>query len=595
MEWSVRERVAGTKAGFDDFMEDARRIMPYFDPYRRKWIFLFLIANAYTLLSLVDPLLMKFVIDEVLIAGDLFLLHASMVFFIVISVLSIVLGYYSTVLYERISQNILFDIRTEVYNHLQRMDIQFFENHYTGDLMSRLNTDISSIDSFLSLIYDDLLINLLKVLVIFTIITVFSVEFSLITLFIIPLMVMVQKHYGRILRTKYRTIREASADLLSFFQERLTTMQLIKVFNREEREKSRQEQKGNRLIRLNVSYASSQQVATAITGFITFSIMLFVLWFGGYQVVTGQLTIGSLIAIYTYIGMLFGPVRTLTDLNVSMQTTIASAERIFEILDAAPRIKEKEDAYDLPPIDGDIDFENVTFSYSDTAVLEDITLHIDANETIGIVGHTGAGKTTLARLLLRLVDPEKGRITIDGHDIRDVTLSSLRSQIGLVEQDLLFFHTTLKENLRYAKPDATHEEIVQATKRAGLHEFISNLPDGYDTDIGERGEHLSRGERQRLALSRVFLNDPPIVIFDEATSSLDPQSEAHVERSIRTLSKDKTMFVIAHRLSTMQYVDRLIVVDEHGIVERGTFEELCETKGEFYDIFQNEIEEMVEH
>jgi ABC-type multidrug transport system fused ATPase/permease subunit len=362
---------------------------------------------------------------------------------------------------------------------------------------------------------------------------------------------------------------------------------LIKLFTQEEDELSREKFKAKEVMGMNLDLALTSGVASALSGLFIGGCLIFILWYGSYQVIIGALSIGSLVAIYTYIARLFGPVGALTGLNVALQTTMVSAERVFEFLDVKPHVEDKTGARPIDKVEGEIDFQNVCFGYDDceAPILEKINFSIKPGESIGLVGPSGTGKTTLVQLITRFYDPTSGRVLLDGIDLQDIKLRSLRRHIGMVTQDIVLFNASIRENIVYGKPNASGIEIVQAAKIAGIHEYIISLDKGYKTELGERGLRLSQGQRQRIALARVVLKNPKIFLLDEATASLDSESEMQIQKAITQVMKGRTSIVIAHRLATIQSVDRIFVLEGKELVEEGTFEDLMDKKGRFHEIY----------
>ncbi|NYZ79623.1 ABC transporter ATP-binding protein, partial [Candidatus Micrarchaeota archaeon] len=405
---------------------------------------------------------------------------------------------------------------------------------------------------------------------------------------IIPI-VIIQKYYGRLIRKKYKSIRVSAADFLSFLQEKLSMIMLTKVFTREDYELTREKAKAKSLIKKELELTMTQSIMTATIAVITFAVMLFILWYGGVKVIAGAMTIGTLIAIYTYILQMFGPLETLVDINVSLQTTMVSVNRVFSFLDKKSEVIEKADAVELKNARGSIEFDNVFFTYGGRGrCIENVSLKIKPGERVAIVGPTGAGKTTLGSLITRLYDPQDGSVKIDGKDVRDLKIKSLRKNIGVVSQNTALFHTSIRENIAYGKPRSSKHEIIEAAKIAGIHDFIEKLPRGYETSVGERGAELSGGEAQRLAIARAALKNPAIIILDEATSSLDLETERRIQENLEKLTAGKTTIIITHRLTSVKNADRIVFMERGAIAEVGTFNALMKKKGRFYRMYETQ-------
>jgi ABC-type multidrug transport system fused ATPase/permease subunit len=568
------------------FFSKASRIIKYFKPYWGKWIILFIIANFATALSLINPLIVKFLIDIVLVERNISYLNIIVGIFLSTSILNLLMHVYFTYYYQKLKLNVLFDVRNELFHHLENLDISFFRDKKLGDILTRLTGDIEGIERFVSLIFNTFIISTITLVIIFIISATLHLRMTLMAMLAIPGIVFLQHYYASRIQKRFRVVRERGASFLSYLQERLSVVPLIKLFAQERIELRLEKKKAREVIGASLELALTSSLAGAFTGFVIAATLLFILWYGSSQVIAGALTIGSLIAIYTYIAQLFGPVGTLTQLNLALQTTLVSADRVFEFLDIKPQVRDCEGAKVLDKVNGDICFEDVSFGYHpDEKVLCGINLEIKAGESIGIVGPSGVGKSSLIQFIPRFYDPLTGCVRIDGIDVREIRLRSLRRQMGMVTQDVVIFNTTLRENILYGRPRASFKEVVKAAKLAGIHNYIKSLPKRYNTEVGERGLSLSQGQRQRISLARVFLKNPKIFLLDEATSSLDSESEMHIQNAINHVIKGRTTLVVAHRLTTLQAVDRIVVLSDREVVEQGTFGELMERKAHFFALY----------
>lgn len=579
----LANRLVGSRV----FFKKASRIIKYFKPYWKQWLFLFIIVNFSTATSLVNPLIMKYLIDIVLVEKNIAFLQVIMGFFVGVAVLGVITKMYYSYYYQKLKYSVLFDVRNDLFKHLTFQDVDFYKRKKLGDILSRLTGDVSSIETFVSLIFNTLIISVITLIFVFVISASLHLRLTLISLLVVPMIVGLQFVFGRRIRGRYRIVRERGADFLSFLQERLSAVPLIKLFTQEQFELEREKIRAKDLIRVNLKLTLTSVLATAATGILISGTLLYVLWYGANQVIIGALTIGSLVAIYTYIGQLFTPIAALTKLNMAMQTTLVSADRVFEFLDTKPDIKEKADAKPIINARGKIQFKSVSFAYQkNEPVLEKMDFTIKAGESVGLVGPSGVGKTSLVQLITRFYDPLAGQVLIDGHDVKDLQIKSLRKQIGMVTQEVVLFNATLRENILYGRVGETTDDVIKAAQLAGIHDFIVSLPNGYETEVGERGLCLSQGQRQRISLARVFLKDPKIFLLDEATASLDSESELRIQEAIDTVMKGRTNIIIAHRLTTIHSVDRIFVLSGNSLVEQGSFADLMDRKGSFYEIYQ---------
>lgn len=482
-------------------------------------------------------------------------------------------------LMSRVSQKLVLNLRIELYDRLVYFPLGFFTERRSGDIMSRGTNDMgilySSIHAIASVIQAGA-----TVLVVLVVMLIKSWQFTLLTIIVFPPAIYVINHFGRRIKDASIRIQEKVADISSYLEQTVFGIGIIKSFATEDWERARFAKENRERYSIAMKRARLAAYLFPLIEIMSAFGMMAVFWFGLWQVITGRLTIGWFIGFIGMVGMVYKPVKTLGTFNASFQQALASAERIFEMMDVEPEVHDAPDAVPLSRIKGDVEFRDVSFAYDNRRpVLEHINLKVDAGESIALVGSSGVGKTTLVSLLTRFYDATDGEIAIDGHPISKITLRSLRQQVGLVPQETVIFGGTVRENIIYGRFDATEDEMVQSAKSANAHEFIVKLPNGYDTSIGERGAQLSGGQRQRLAIARAILKDPHILILDEATSSLDTESEALVQEALANLMKNRTTFVIAHRLSTVVNADRIIVLNNGEIVESGTHSQLLAQNG----------------
>jgi ATP-binding cassette subfamily B protein/subfamily B ATP-binding cassette protein MsbA len=483
------------------------------------------------------------------------------------------------------------DVRHAIYRHLQRMSLHFYEDKQTGQLMSRMVNDSDLLERLIAHAVPDVLVSVLTLVGVSVMLFIMSPQLLLLTLIPMPLIVLAMRGFAVYVRPAFRTRQKELGELNAILQDNLSGIREIKTFTREELEEQRI---GLRINNYKNSLLYALKMMATFQPFVNFSSALgiiVVIYFGGRMTLSGQLPIEDLVAFFLYLEMFYQPVRLLSGAWEQIQEALAGAERASELLDEEPDVIDHPDAIEYPGrARGAIRLENISFSYrSDMPVLEEIDVEIPARSMVALAGPTGAGKTTLASLIPRFYDVCQGRITLDGYDIRDLTLQSLRGQISIVLQDVFLFHGTVRDNIVFGRPGATEAEIDEAARVANATEFIEQLPDGYDTLIGERGVKLSGGQKQRLAIARAVLKDAPILILDEATSSVDTETEQLIQQALERLMEGRTTLIIAHRLSTIRNADQILVLNHGRIIEQGTYEQLLAQQGFFHHLNANQF------
>lgn len=572
---------------------DWRRIGVLFAPYwRQQSLVLFCIvvsaliglAPAYFIADIIDRAIPLANFHEVAVDVGGMLAAA-----LVTMLLTVVQGYLNSI----VGEGIMRDMRTSLVSHLHKMPLKFFTGTKTGEIMNRVSSDVDNIDNVVTGTFTTLLTNFVTILTTVAWMFVWNWRLALLSIAIVPLMVLPLSPVGRRMYEIRRKTREQRDQIESITQETLSIsgITLIKSFAREAYEKARFYKAGTQLMDLEVRLAMvGRWFIAALTSMVIIGPAI--VWLGGgWLALRGSIAVGVVVAFVQYIqGRLYGPAASLAGIQVQIVSALAVFERIFDYLDMTPEEYEPPHAVTLAVVQGDIRFENVTFGYSsERTILHGIDLHIEPGQAAAFVGPSGGGKTTITQLVPRFYDPNSGCVLIDGHDVRTLTLESLRRDIGIVTQETYLFHDTVAANLRYAKPDASEEDLYAAARAANIHEFIASLPSGYDTIVGERGHKLSGGERQRLAIARVLLKNPKILILDEATSALDSHNEAAIQAALVPLMRGRTSLVIAHRLSTVLSADVIFVVDRGRIVERGTHAVLLARNGEYARLYRKQF------
>jgi subfamily B ATP-binding cassette protein MsbA len=494
-------------------------------------------------------------------------------------------SYAQTILMSLIGQRIVADLRYDLYNKIQQQSLAFFTRHSTGLLMSRITNDVQYIQGAVSEAVTSLFKDSFTLVCLIFVIFYRDWQLAVVAMFVFPLTIYPIAKFGQKMRSVATRTQVTMGSLANLLQETISGTRIVKAFGMEDYESKRFSRENEQLLKLTLKSISISALSSPFMEFLGGIGIAAIIFYGGYQVINGNSTPGNFFSFMTALIMLYEPVKRLTNVNNTIQQGIAGAQRVFSLIDMTPDIQNRPGAAELPRISRGITLENVIFCYEETPVLKNINLTIKAGEVMAFVGMSGGGKTTLVNLIPRFYDVTEGRILIDGEDIRDVTMESLRKQIGMVTQQTILFNDTVRNNIAYGSIEKNDEAIIRAARAANAHDFIVQLPEGYDTVIGEQGTKLSGGEKQRLSIARALLKDAPILILDEATSSLDTESEIEVQDALENLMKGRTTLIIAHRLSTIRNADRIIVLVNGEIVEEGAHDVLLEKKGEYYKLY----------
>ncbi len=576
-------------------VHSVRRYMKFVAPYYKQILLTIIIGIIKFGIPLTLPLLLKYVIDDIIIADLsaedkihrlLWVMAAAFFIFIVIRP---PIEYFRQYFAQWTGNKVLYDIRDRLFDHIQRLSLRYFSNHKSGEIISRVINDVEQTKEFVITGLMNIWLDMTTILIALTIMFSMNPLLTLVAISMFPFYAAAIKVFYSRLRQLTRARSQALAEVQGFLHERVQGIHVIKSFALEDYEQGQFDRKNGRFLRRALDHTSWNAKTFAVVNTVTDIAPLAVIGVGAYEVITGRIgEIGTIVAFFSYMDRLYEPLRRLVNSSTTLTQSLASMDRVFEFIDEKYDIVDRPDARPLEDVKGEIAFENVSFRYEEGGMpaLQNINLRVRQGETIALVGMSGGGKSTLVSLIPRFYDVTEGRITLDGRDIREFKVRSLRDKIGMVLQDTILFSDTVRANIRMGKPDASDEEIIRAAKAANAHDFIMQLPQGYDTPVGERGVKLSGGQKQRIAIARVFLKNPPILILDEATSALDLESEHLIQESFEELAKNRTTFIVAHRLATITHADRIVVIENGKIVEIGNHRELMARRGVYHDLFQ---------
>ncbi|HEY8218067.1 MAG TPA: ABC transporter ATP-binding protein, partial [Acidimicrobiia bacterium] len=595
--------------------ELVRRVLRLARPYRRQLVGFVLTVIATAAVAVIPPLLFRALLDDAVPQKDTQLVLVLALAAVALAIASALLGLLQRWYSARIGEGLIYDLRVALFDHVQRLPVSFFTRTQTGSLMSRLNNDVIGAQQAVTGTLGTVVSNVITLVVTLTVMLGLEWRLTILTLIVLPAFIIPARRIGRKLQRATREGMQLNASMNNTVAERFNVAGalVVKLFGSHTRERDLFAGRAERVRDIGITTAMYSRVLFVALGFVAAVGTAVVYYLGGTLVIEDALTIGTVAAFVIYVGQIYQPLTQLTNARVDVMTALVSFERVFEVLDFPPLIAERPGAVDLPaPAVGRIELEHVWFRHPPAAVssiaslegegmvggdddhaawiLRDVSFVVEPGELVALVGPSGAGKTTTALLVPRVHDVVGGRVLVDGHDVRDLTLASLRDTVGMVMQDAHLFHESIADNLRYARPDATGDDLVAACRAARIHELIASLPDGYDTVVGERGYRLSGGEKQRLAIARMLLKDPAIVILDEATSHLDSESEQAIQRALADALSGRTALVIAHRLSTIVAADRIVVIDEGRIVEEGAHADLLARDALYADLYRTQLD-----
>lgn len=571
-----------------------KRYLQFVKPYKYRIFATIIVGIIKFGIPMLIPLLIKYAIDGVInnhaLTTDEKVHHLTIAIGIALFIFVIVrppIEFIRQYLAQWTSNKILYDIRKKLYNHLQALSARFYANNQVGQVISRVINDVEQTKDFILTGLMNIWLDCITIIIALSIMFFLDVKLTLAALFIFPFYILtVYVFFGR-LRKLTRERSQALAEVQGFLHERVQGISVVKSFAIEDNEAKNFDKKNTNFLTRALKHTRWNAYSFAAINTVTDIGPIIVIGVGAYLAISGSITVGTLAAFVGYLELLFGPLRRLVASFTTLTQSFASMDRVFQLIDEDYDIKNGVGAQPIEIKQGRIDIDHVSFQYNDNEapILKDINLSIEKGETVAFVGMSGGGKSTLINLIPRFYDVTSGQILIDGHNIKDFLTGSLRNQIGLVQQDNILFSDTVKENILLGRPTATDEEVVEAAKMANAHDFIMNLPQGYDTEVGERGVKLSGGQKQRLSIARIFLNNPPILILDEPTSALDLESESIIQEALDVLSKDRTTLIVAHRLSTITHADKIVVIENGHIVETGTHRELIAKQGAYEHLY----------
>lgn len=571
-------------------LENLKKLVSYYKPYKKVFLADMFFAIMASFIALLIPLVVRYVTAKVIYMPAEQVVKTMIIIAIVVGILILFqcyCNYYIANYGHVMGAKIEYDMRAEIFGHFQKLSFSFYDDEKVGQLMSRITSDLFDITELLHHGPENVTISVIKIIGALAILLSINVRLALIAFLLVPFMLVYAYFFNKKMKQAFRVNRIKIAEINAQIEDNLSGIRVVKSFANEDLENKKFKVGNDAFLEAkknNYKYMGGYN--SGLTAFTTM-INLLVIVSGGLMITKNMISVTDLVTFLLYINIFTDPIKTLIDFTEQFQNGYSGYERFLQILSIEPEIKDSENAVSISNVKGDIKLEDVSFKYNDSShrVLKHINLEVKAGSYVALVGSSGAGKTTLCNLIPRFYEATSGKITIDGKDIKDIKLKDLRDNIGIVQQDVYLFVGTVYDNIRYGRPDATREEVIAAAKEANAYDFIISLPNGFETDIGQRGIKLSGGQKQRISIARVFLKNPPILIFDEATSALDNESEKIVQESMEKLAKNRTTMVIAHRLSTIRNAEKILVLTDKGIEEQGTHKELMDKHGIYYDLY----------
>jgi len=571
-------------------LENLKKLVSYYKPYKKVFLADMFFAIMASFIALLIPLVVRYVTAKVIYMSAEQVVKTMIIIAIVVGILILFqcyCNYYIANYGHVMGAKIEYDMRAEIFGHFQKLSFSFYDDEKVGQLMSRITSDLFDITELLHHGPENVTISVIKIIGALAILLSINVRLALIAFLLVPFMLVYAYFFNKKMKQAFRVNRIKIAEINAQIEDNLSGIRVVKSFANEDLENKKFKVGNDAFLEAkknNYKYMGGYN--SGLTAFTTM-INLLVIVSGGLMITKDMISVTDLVTFLLYINIFTDPIKTLIDFTEQFQNGYSGYERFLQILSIEPEIKDSENAVSISNVKGDIKLEDVSFKYNDSShrVLKHINLEVKAGSYVALVGSSGAGKTTLCNLIPRFYEATSGKITIDGKDIKDIKLKDLRDNIGIVQQDVYLFVGTVYDNIRYGRPDATREEVIAAAKEANAYDFIMSLPNGFETDIGQRGIKLSGGQKQRISIARVFLKNPPILIFDEATSALDNESEKIVQESMEKLAKNRTTMVIAHRLSTIRNAEKILVLTDKGIEEQGTHKELMDKHGIYYDLY----------